>query len=115
MPGQSEKHLVLTLSPTWPQSSGLPTKEPPAPALEVVGDKARRRLDRPSRKRFAVGGGVMQPGRARSNNDRDAGADLHRFFASRDGEPYARGTGNAAGRPKGSKLPPKPRKMRRKT
>ena len=37
-------------------------KEPPAPALEVVGDKARRRLDRPSRKRFAVGGGVSRPG-----------------------------------------------------
>jgi len=33
-------------------------KEPPAPALEVVGGKARRRLDRPSRKRFAGGGGV---------------------------------------------------------
>ena len=33
-------------------------KEPPAPALEVAGGKARRRLDRPSRKRFAGGGGV---------------------------------------------------------
>lgn len=33
-------------------------KEPPAPALEAVGNKARRRLDRPSRKRFAGGGGV---------------------------------------------------------
>ena len=33
-------------------------KEPPAPALEVIGSKARRRLDRPSRKRFAGGGGV---------------------------------------------------------
>ena len=33
-------------------------KEPPAPALEVIGDKARSRPHRPSRKRFAGGGGV---------------------------------------------------------
>jgi hypothetical protein len=32
--------------------------EPPTLALEVVGNKTRRRLDRPSRKRFAGGGGV---------------------------------------------------------
>ena len=37
-------------------------KEPPAPALEAVGNKARRRLDRPSGKRFAAGGGVIGRG-----------------------------------------------------
>jgi hypothetical protein len=37
-------------------------EEPPAPALKVVGDKARRRLDRPSGKRFAAGGGVIDKG-----------------------------------------------------
>ena len=36
-------------------------KEPPAAALEVEGGKARRRLHRPSRKRFA-GGGVVGEG-----------------------------------------------------
>ena len=34
--------------------------KPPTLALEVVGNKARRRLDRPSRKRFAGGGGVRE-------------------------------------------------------
>ena len=37
-------------------------EKPPAPALEVVGDKVRRRLDRPSRKRSAVGGGIVGEG-----------------------------------------------------
>ena len=41
---------------------GPTNKEPPAPALEVVGNKARRRLDRPSGKRFAGGGGVIGKG-----------------------------------------------------
>ena len=54
MPGQREKHLSQTLYPCEEPTN----KEPPAPALEVTGNKARRRLDRPSRKRFAGGGGV---------------------------------------------------------
>ena len=54
MPGQSEKHPLPDVAPVEQPTN----KEPPAPALEVIGNKARRRLDRPSRKRFAGGGGV---------------------------------------------------------
>ena len=48
-------------------------REPPAPALEVVGGKARRRLDRPSGKRFAGGGGVTRPGPSLSLAQASAG------------------------------------------
>ena len=62
MPDQSEKHLARDALPDVAPVEQPTNKEPPAPALEVVGDKARRRLDRPSRKRFAAGGGIVGEG-----------------------------------------------------
>jgi hypothetical protein len=56
-----QRELSGTLSRNKKRESNAVRISSEAPALEVVGDKARRRLDRSSRKRF-VDGGVVGEG-----------------------------------------------------